>query len=689
MRAISASFAIWIAALSASPAGAQALGVFAWQLEPYCNVVRFTVTPDGPAFRLTGFDDQCGAGTMPAAGVVTPNADGTFTLVFYLVTPEGQANHTAATLAPGSYSGPWKDDGGLDGTLRFAPAGPAAGAPRSVAVFQRRVTGICTGSEFVQKVREDGTVECGTATGSGGGDITGVNAGSGLAGGGASGDVTLGIAAGGVGSAEIEDGAVGALDINPATVQRRVTGTCAASEFVQMVHADGSVTCAAATGAGGGDITGVAAGTGLTGGGTNGEVTLAIAAGGVGSAQIANGSIAGVDVNAAEIQRRVTGTCATGLYFAGIDASGGVSCSDGAPGAASTALGVAALATNAAGDNTAVGYWALTSNTSGDRNTAIGSLALRLNTAGARNTAVGVRALEVNTGGIANTAIGNAALSANTDGAANTAIGERALIRNTTGGGNVAVGVNALQIMEAGMANIAVGVSAMANGTGGTSNVAIGGASLRYTTTADDNVAIGRDALLRVDTGSRNVGVGPAVGPNLHSGSNNVFIGHRAGGGVTTGSDNIHIGTWGADESQTTRIGNLQTRAFIMGVRGVTTGNANAVAVVIDSFGQLGTISSSRRTKEDIEDMGGASAGIFRLRPVSFRYIQAYADGSKPRDYGLIAEEVDEVFPDLVVRNAAGEVETVQYHKLVPMLLNEVQRLRREVDELRAAASKR
>ena len=89
--------------------------------------------------------------------------------------------------------------------------------------------------------------------------------------------------------------------------------------------------------------------------------------------------------------------------------------------------------------------------------------------------------------------------------------------------------------------------------------------------------------------------------------------------------------------------------------------------------------------REVIDSRGDASAAIFRLRPVTFRYIQPYADGSRPRDYGLIAEEVDEVFPDLVVRNAAGEIETVQYHKLVPMLLNELQRLRQEVDELRGS----
>ena len=96
----------------------------------------------------------------------------------------------------------------------------------------------------------------------------------------------------------------------------------------------------------------------------------------------------------------------------------------------------------------------------------------------------------------------------------------------------------------------------------------------------------------------------------------------------------------------------------------------------------VSTISSSRRAKEDIQDMGEASAGLYRLRPVTFRYIQPYADGSKPIDYGLIAEEVDAVYPDLVVRNTGGEIETVQYHKLVPMLLNELQRQQRTIDEL-------
>ncbi len=118
-----------------------------------------------------------------------------------------------------------------------------------------------------------------------------------------------------------------------------------------------------------------------------------------------------------------------------------------------------------------------------------------------------------------------------------------------------------------------------------------------------------------------------------------------------------------------------QTKTVIAGIRGITTGVANGIPVLIDSTGQLGTVSSSRRYKEDIEDMAGASGRLLSLRPVTFRYRQAFADGSKPIQYGLVAEEVAEVFPDLVVYNEDGEPETVKYHVLATMLLNELQAL--------------
>jgi len=126
-------------------------------------------------------------------------------------------------------------------------------------------------------------------------------------------------------------------------------------------------------------------------------------------------------------------------------------------------------------------------------------------------------------------------------------------------------------------------------------------------------------------------------------------------------------------------IGGAQTRAFIAGVRGVTTGANNAIAVMIDSNGQLGTVSSSRRTKADIEDLGaGVAFKQQSLRPVQFRYKQPFVGEGQPLQYGLIAEEVEAVMPELVAYNAQGEVETVKDHVLRSLLLAEVQRLERE-----------
>jgi hypothetical protein len=124
-----------------------------------------------------------------------------------------------------------------------------------------------------------------------------------------------------------------------------------------------------------------------------------------------------------------------------------------------------------------------------------------------------------------------------------------------------------------------------------------------------------------------------------------------------------------------------QTSFFAAGIRGVTTGNNDAIPVVIDSNGQLGTVSSSRRFKEDIHDMDTVSSGLMRLRPVTFRYQKPFADGSKPIQYGLIAEEVADVYPDLVAHSADGQIETVKYQVLDSMLLNELQKEHKQVQE--------
>ena len=147
---------------------------------------------------------------------------------------------------------------------------------------------------------------------------------------------------------------------------------------------------------------------------------------------------------------------------------------------------------------------------------------------------------------------------------------------------------------------------------------------------------------------------------------------------ITTGGSNIMIGNDGvAGDNLTTRIGAGQARAFVAGIRGVTTGQANAIAVVIDSNGQLGTLSSSRAVKQDIADMGAASDVLMQLRPVTFHYKSHAASGQDSLQYGLVAEEVAEVFPDLVVRDEEGQPFTVKYHLLSAMLLNELQKLHR------------
>jgi hypothetical protein len=124
-------------------------------------------------------------------------------------------------------------------------------------------------------------------------------------------------------------------------------------------------------------------------------------------------------------------------------------------------------------------------------------------------------------------------------------------------------------------------------------------------------------------------------------------------------------------------------------VAGVAGATVSGVPVLINTAtGQLGVASSSRRYKEDIQDMGDASNGLMRLHPVTFRYQKPFADGSKPIEYGLIAEEVAEVYPDLVAHSADGLIETVKYQVLDSMLLNEVQRLNKENQALQERLSR-
>jgi hypothetical protein len=297
----------------------------------------------------------------------------------------------------------------------------------------------------------------------------------------------------------------------------------------------------------------------------------------------------------------------------------------------------------------------------------LGPGALLNNSGGQDNTAAGASALYYNTTGSENTSIGWTSMFQNTTGSSNTAIGTKALRDNTVGNWNTATGEAALRLNQTGNDNTANGFEALFSNTTGSNNTAIGSSALFYNTTGTHNTAIGLSALEDNVYGNSNIALGDAAGFFIQ-GDHNIDIGNQ---GVNTDANVMRLGD------------NNIVETHITGIYGRTTMGGFPLPVLIDTSGQLGTSSSSRRYKEDISDMSEASADLMRLRPVTFRYKKPYADGSKPIDYGLIAEEVAEVYPDLVVRGKDGEVETVQYQKLTPMLLNEVQKLHREIQALR------
>jgi hypothetical protein len=247
----------------------------------------------------------------------------------------------------------------------------------------------------------------------------------------------------------------------------------------------------------------------------------------------------------------------------------------------------------------------------------------------------------------------------------NTGLGYNALFSNSTGAGNTATGAFALSANAGGNANTATGDGALQFNTG-SNNTATGAFALQMNTGGANNVAFG-DGALQFATGS----------------NANIAIGTAAGSAYTTGteSSNICIGNSGvASDFTVIRIGSVQTKAFLAGVHGVTTGGT-AIPVLIDGNGQLGTVSSSARFKDGIQDMGEASEGLLKLRPVTFRYREQPEGRTQ---FGLVAEEVEKVMPELVVCSASGEADTVLYHEMPAMLLNELQRQQRQIEELKS-----
>ena len=315
-------------------------------------------------------------------------------------------------------------------------------------------------------------------------------------------------------------------------------------------------------------------------------------------------------------------------------------------------------------ENTAIGFNALYHNTTGNGNTANGWSALFNNTTGFTNTAAGVYALISNTTGFMNTATGGFALGSNTTGYENTAIGNNALWGNTTGILNTASGFQALFSNTIGAYNTANGVFALYSNTTGSNNAAAGLNALRRNTTGKGNTANGFRALVRNTTGNDNIALGNNAGENL-----------------TTGSDNIDIGNKGVHgETGTIRIGRTGTQmnAYVAGISGATV--PKGAAVIVDTSGHLGTTTSSERFKEAIKPMDRASEAILSLKPVTFRYKHELDPDSIPQ-FGLVAEEVEKLNPDLVARDAEGKPNTVRYEAVNAMLLNEFLKEHRKVEE--------
>jgi hypothetical protein len=304
---------------------------------------------------------------------------------------------------------------------------------------------------------------------------------------------------------------------------------------------------------------------------------------------------------------------------------------------------------------------ALQNNTTGSANTANGVNALFFNTTGNNNTANGASALQNNTTGTANTANGSDTLLNNITGKNNTADGSQALNNNTTGNNNAGFGVNALLSNTTGNLNVALGVNSLQRNTTGDNNTAQGVNALSNNTVGNNNTANGRAALLRNTIGSSNIALGINAGGNLTIGDSNIDIGNA---GVAAEANTIRVGTQGT-----------QRRAFIAGISGTA---VTGSPVVVNASGQLGVAASSKRFKDEIKPMNEVSEAILALQPVTFRYKKDIDPDHAPQ-FGLVAEEVAKVNPDLVARDVKSEVYTVRYEAVNAMLLNEFLKEHRKV----------
>ena len=327
-----------------------------------------------------------------------------------------------------------------------------------------------------------------------------------------------------------------------------------------------------------------------------------------------------------------------------------------------TAVGWSALRTNVEGEfNTAFGSAALDTNT-GDGNTAIGGAALFSNTTGDYNMAAGLLALFHNTAGVYNTALGASTLQSNHQGISNTAAGYQALYVNDSSGTGL------------GSYNSAFGAFALTNNSDGEANSAFGTGAMEFNSTGLDNVAVGTDALSSNTTGGGNTAVGTDA-LESSNGSSNVALGAFSGLNQTTGSGNVYIG------ADMFGVAGESNACYIASIFGQT--SATGIPVLINSDNKLGTTTSSKRFKEKISPMERASGMLYALKPVTFRY-KKEIDPSSTLQFGLVAEEVEKVNPDLVVRDKEGKPYSVRYDQVNAMLLNEFLKAHCKIEEQEA-----
>jgi hypothetical protein len=372
---------------------------------------------------------------------------------------------------------------------------------------------------------------------------------------------------------------------------------------------------------------------------------------------------------------------------------------DNTTGYFNSAFGHNAMYFNTSGkENSAFGKGALTQTTTGSRNTAFGTFAAFWNSTGSSNSAFGARALQNNTTGLDNSAFGHAALHYNTTGSYNSAFGEDALRSNTTGRFNSGFGVDALRTNRGGFENSAFGGEALVDNFLGYQNSAFGAGALRrntdgywnsafgafameYNKYGTANAAFGAYALFRNDGGSNAAFGFDAL--RQSTGSGNTAIGFFAGSSLITGDNNIYLNNRGVNgDNGSIRIGDSSNTngTHIAGIHNVIIPGPGQ-GVVVNSNGLLGTSApSSVRYKEAVRDMGEASEVLMRLRPVTFRYREDLVDADGGTEYGLIAEEVADVFPELVIEDAEARPGSVRYSILAPMLLNEMQKQQRTIE---------